>query len=171
MTITKLLNRSRPLSPHLRIYKLPFNAYTSIFHRISAVILVSIIIGTLVILQLMPLLWNHDIFWEFFQKYIFGFIYYNIYILNFTPNWILFLITFIFFYHAWNGIRHFLWDFGIGFEQKSLTISGIFSITLAFLSSLLLVDDYRIVDALLSIIIYILLVFIFYKFLKFIFKP
>jgi succinate dehydrogenase / fumarate reductase cytochrome b subunit len=39
--------------------------------------------------------------------------------------------TFSLFYHLANGIRHLLWDVGVGFELKAAQKSGWFALSLA----------------------------------------
>ena len=107
-----MTKETRPLSPHLSVYRWQVTNTLSIIHRLSGVVLY---FGSL----LLPI-------WIFAVAFggPFG-------------DWIVFLIThrfsvvpliglsFAFFYHSFNGIRHLLWDIGKGFEPNQLRNSGI----------------------------------------------
>ena len=117
------LIQNRPISPHLTIYQTQLNSLLSIFHRMSAGVLTTLVI-TLFFL------------WRFSMFFACDFWYYNI-ILNFLlHDWIFFglfiLITLIFFYHMLNGIRHIFWEFGYGLELSVIKKSGIFMIVILF---------------------------------------
>mgnify|MGYP006286380997 CR=1 FL=1 len=102
---------NRPLSPHLQVYRLPFTALTSISHRISGVLLSG---GSLVL-----------VYWvlaaaagpESYQtaSAILG---------SLPVQILLFLWTFILFYHLCNGIRHLVWDAGRGLEVETAERTG-----------------------------------------------
>ncbi|KAF0282358.1 succinate dehydrogenase, cytochrome b556 subunit [Spiribacter roseus] len=102
---------NRPLSPHLQVYRLPFTALTSISHRISGVLLSG---GALVL-----------VYWVVAaaagpQAYATASS-----ILSSLPVQVLiFLWTFVLFYHLCNGIRHLIWDVGYGFDLKTAQRSG-----------------------------------------------
>ena len=102
---------NRPLSPHLQVYRLPFTALTSISHRISGVLLSG---GALVL-----------VYWVVAaaagpQAYATASS-----ILSSLPVQVLiFLWTFVLFYHLCNGIRHLVWDVGQGFDLKTAQRSG-----------------------------------------------
>jgi len=102
---------NRPLSPHLQVYRLPFTAITSISHRISGVLLAG---GALVL-----------VYWVVAtaagpQSYATASA-----ILGSLPvQVLLFLWTFVLFYHLCNGIRHLFWDAGYGFELQTAERSG-----------------------------------------------
>ena len=107
-----MTKETRPLSPHLSVYRWQVTNTLSIIHRLSGV---ALYFGSL----LLPT-------WIFAVAFggPFG-------------DWIVFLIThrfsvvpliglsFAFFYHSFNGIRHLLWDIGKGFEPNQLRNSGI----------------------------------------------
>jgi len=102
---------NRPLSPHLQVYRLPFTAITSISHRISGVLLAG---GALVL-----------VYWVVAaaagpQSYATASA-----ILGSLPvQALLFIWTFVLFYHLCNGIRHLFWDAGYGFELQTAERSG-----------------------------------------------
>ncbi len=98
----------RPLSPHLQVYKPQITSVLSILHRITGVIAT---FGLLfVVLWLVALAQS------------------NTEILALTQSIVakLFLVcwTASLFYHLCNGVRHLLWDAGIGLEMDQVTRSG-----------------------------------------------
>jgi len=118
----------RPMSPHLQVYRISFTMMMSMMHRISGFILY---LGSFLFL-----LWYLSIFFGEeaynFLNYFFSFIIIKI---------ALFLYTWVFFHHLFGGIRHFIWDFGFGFELNSIEwlarLTAIFSFTSASLLWLL----------------------------------
>lgn len=109
---------TRPLSPHVQVYKMPFSAKLSIFHRITGLVLS----GAAVVL----------VFWLFSLAYLsdtavalqafFSLMVGKIMLVGFT---------FAFFYHFCNGIRHLFWDIGKGLELDSVNKSGVAVIVVA----------------------------------------
>lgn len=94
---------TRPLSPHLQIYKWHLTMMVSILHRITGVALA---VGTVL---LVGWLWAAAYDAEWFAA-----------IHNFFAGWLGKLILFgwslAFYFHLCNGIRHLFWDMGKGFE-------------------------------------------------------
>lgn len=106
----------RPLSPHLQVYRLPLVAIVSISHRISGVVLSA---GLVILLGFLwgiafggaepaapyPVLrdlldgWFGRIFWV--------------------------VLTFAFFFHMGNGMRHLFWDIGKGFALCTARASAV----------------------------------------------
>ncbi|MEX0384127.1 succinate dehydrogenase, cytochrome b556 subunit [Spiribacter pallidus] len=102
---------SRPLSPHLQVYRLPFTALTSISHRISGVLLSA---GSLVLVYWVVAAAAGE------QAYRTAAA-----ILGSLPiQLLMFAWTFVLFYHLCNGIRHLVWDAGYGFELETAKRSG-----------------------------------------------
>tara|TARA_B100001057_G_scaffold175231_1_gene175828 strand:+ start:69 stop:458 length:390 start_codon:yes stop_codon:yes gene_type:complete len=124
----KINTVERPMSPHLQVYRISFTMMMSMMHRISGFILY---LGSFIFL-----LWYLSIFFGEgaynFLNYFFSFIIIKI---------ALFLYTWVFFHHLFGGIRHFIWDFGFGFELNSIEwlarLTAIFSFTSASLLWLL----------------------------------
>lgn len=98
----------RPLSPHLQIYRLPLTALMSITHRVTGVLLV------LGILLLVAFLISVAVGEEPFLR-----------VQSFLQSFVgrLFLWSWIFalFVHLCHGVRHLLWDTGLGFSRVTLT--------------------------------------------------
>jgi succinate dehydrogenase / fumarate reductase cytochrome b subunit len=100
-------NNSRPISPHLQIYKLPLTGIISICHRTTGVLLsVGLIFFVCIVssiadgantykaMQVLTDLWPVKlIYW--------GFIY-------------------ALFFHLCHGVRHLIWDAGNSFERDTL---------------------------------------------------
>ncbi len=102
---------NRPLSPHLQVYRLPFTALTSISHRISGVLLSG---GALVL-----------VYWVVAtaagpQAYATA----NAILGSLPVQVLLFVWTFVLFYHLCNGIRHLFWDAGYGLSLQAAQRSG-----------------------------------------------
>ena len=101
-------NDSRPLSPHLQIYKLPPTALMSVLHRGTGVVLC---IGTLFLVLVLA---SAAVGTENFTGTY-----------NLLSSWfgylVLFGFTFSLYAHFCNGIRHLLWDLGYGFDVSNAT--------------------------------------------------
>lgn len=121
----KTLNKERPLSPHLTIYKPQITSVLSIAHRFTgfALFLGLLIFCWFLIFSAFP---NH----QFSQNM-------TILIAKIFSSLIgkLFLVgwSFCLFYHLFNGIRHLFWDIGKGFELRTVTITGLIVIFLSLI--------------------------------------
>lgn len=115
---------NRPLSPHLQVYRLPFTALTSISHRISGVLLSG---GALVLVYWVIAAAAGPEAYATAQS-----------ILGSIPvQALIFLWTFVLFYHLCNGIRHLVWDVGYGFDLQTAQRSGVAAIGAAGLLTLI----------------------------------
>jgi succinate dehydrogenase / fumarate reductase cytochrome b subunit len=111
MTKTKQeIYDKRPISPHLTIYKLQISSTLSITHRITGIGLffaISILAWWFILLS--------------FSKF-------DSYYLAFTQYCIikicLVIVSFAWFYHLCNGIRHLAWDSGYCFSIKAINFTG-----------------------------------------------
>lgn len=102
---------SRPLSPHLGVYKFMYTMSLSILHRITGIVATA---GFLVFVWwLMALASGHDAYQGAMR-------------LVDSPLAKLLLVgfTFSFVYHFCNGIRHLFWDTGRGLERAQARRSG-----------------------------------------------
>ncbi|MBE9555961.1 MAG: succinate dehydrogenase, cytochrome b556 subunit [Proteobacteria bacterium] len=105
--------RSRPLSPHLQVYRLQWTMLLSITHRITGVGLA--MGGVLLVWWLMALASGPEYF-AFVQA-----------LLASTIGRLMLLgWTWAMFYHLCNGIRHLCWDAGWGFELDTARNTGLF---------------------------------------------
>jgi len=101
----------RPLSPHLQVYRWPVSMALSILHRVTGV---GLGIGTLLLTWwLVAAASSDDVFdrAQWFMGSAFG--------LLLLFGWSVALI-----FHFFNGIRHLVWDAGIGFEAPAYDTSG-----------------------------------------------
>ena len=115
--------RTRPLSPHLQVYRLPFPALLSISHRATGVVLAA---GSLVLVYWLAAIASGPEAFAGAQA-----------LLGSIPGRILLLvITFSLFYHLGNGIRHLFWDAGLGFESDTVHASGIVVVAAAIVLTL-----------------------------------
>jgi succinate dehydrogenase / fumarate reductase cytochrome b subunit len=100
----------RPLSPYL-VYRWEISNTLSFLHRMTGVMLS---IGSLALVGwLISVVSGHDAYARltaFFAGIVGGLI--------------LFALTFCFFYHLANGVRHLFWDAGYGFEKQHARMSG-----------------------------------------------
>lgn len=115
--------KTRPLSPHLEIYKPSITMMMSIVHRITGVGLYA---GTLLLAAwLVAAATNAEAFAAI--QWFWGSILGRLVLLGYT--WALV-------HHALGGLRHFVWDLGAGFGPERmmmarLTLVGSIVITLA----------------------------------------
>ena len=47
---------------------------------------------------------------------------------------IFFVVTWAFFHHLFGGIRHFIWDLGLGFSLKSVDVLSYMTLVLSLLT-------------------------------------
>ncbi len=101
----------RPLSPHLQIYRPQLTSVMSMLHRISGLALVA---GTLLLTWWLVAAVEGP---EEFEvvKGVIGSWYGRVVLLGFTLA---------LFYHLCNGIRHLVWDLGLGLELDAVYRSG-----------------------------------------------
>jgi succinate dehydrogenase / fumarate reductase cytochrome b subunit len=101
----------RPLSPHLQIYKPQITSVLSITHRATGLALA---FGTLFLVWFLAAASWSDGAFALAQ--------------GFWGSWLgqlcLFGWSLALFYHLLNGIRHLAWDAGLGFELKTVHITG-----------------------------------------------
>lgn len=113
-----MTTRSRPLSPHLQVYRLPLTALMSVTHRATGTVMG---FGCLLLAYwLGAAAYGREAYAT--AQWLIG-------------SWIgiLALLGFSFslFFHLCNGVRHLLWDIGWGFEKAQYTASGYVTILVA----------------------------------------
>ncbi|MEZ5669330.1 MAG: succinate dehydrogenase, cytochrome b556 subunit [Alphaproteobacteria bacterium] len=102
---------SRPLSPHLQVYRLPLLAKLSILHRMTGV---ALFFGTVIwVWWLIAAAVGDDAFEA--ARWFIG---------SWLGQIMLVGWTFALFFHLANGIRHLGWDAGLGFELKAANATG-----------------------------------------------
>ena len=110
----------RPLSPHLSIYRWPITMTLSILHRATGV---GLSVGFIILAA-----WLFDA--AAGQEPYSVFLSYADSILG---KLLLIGLSFAFFFHLANGIRHFVWDIGRGFEIRQAKASAWFVLVIAVL--------------------------------------
>ena len=97
----------RPLSPHLQVYKLPLTGIISITHRITGVLLS---VGLLYIVCLLSALAAGPEAYASVQSFA-------------ASGWMRVVswgFIYALFFHLSHGVRHLIWDVGLGFEHDTL---------------------------------------------------
>jgi succinate dehydrogenase / fumarate reductase cytochrome b subunit len=103
----------RPLSPHLTIYRWPITMTLSILHRMTGVALSIGLIALVVWLE--SIAFGVDAY-----ATVVG-------LMNTIIGKLILLgLSFAFFFHLSNGIRHLFWDVGMGFEPRQANASAWF---------------------------------------------
>lgn len=100
----------RPLSPHLSIYKPQISSVLSIGHRITGC-------GLFLSTTLMMWWFALWVFSDFDSWYLAIFDYTLIKVM-------IFFTIYGYSYHLCTGIRHLIWDIGIGYDISSMKFSG-----------------------------------------------
>lgn len=104
------MTNHRPTSPHITIYRKQISSVLSILHRIT---------GAGLFITVLLIIWNF-VFWVFnkFDDCCLGLLKHGL----FKPFMI--LVTFAYFYHLYNGLRHLIWDSGRWFSIDAINVSG-----------------------------------------------
>jgi len=118
--MSKNSHDKRPLSPHLQVYRLPYNALMSISGRAVGVVLAL----SLVILCMLfiAVVWQPGLF-----DVVMGMLDYQVF------SYIFLLWAFGVFFYIGNGIRHYLWDKLIGLNERQGILSGNIVLFISFL--------------------------------------
>ena len=104
-------NVTRPLSPHLSIYRPQITTVLSILHRLTGVALYAgmvLLIAFLVVVGYAP------------EKYVL----FHDCLSSFVGRLFLFGWTLALYFHLFNGIRHLFWDMGKGLDIPTVNKSG-----------------------------------------------
>ena len=94
---------SRPLSPHLQVYRWPITMAMSIAHRVTGG---ALYVGSLLLIWLLVAAATGPHAYEIASA-VFG---------SIIGRLVLFGYTLALFHHMFGGLRHFLWDTGAGME-------------------------------------------------------
>ena len=119
-----MAKNNQPLSPHLSIYKWQVTNTLSILHRFSGALLFFAAIDFSIWLASIAMGENsYTLISSLFSSPLA------------LAIWV--AVSFSFFYHSLNGLRHLGWDFGKGFETHQVNYSGfiVVFLTLALTSS------------------------------------
>lgn len=103
--------RTRPLSPHIGIYRWQIGNTLSIVHRLTGIALA---LGLVALSYWLISLAGGEESYRAAARLFAG------------PWGVVLLIgwTLAFFYHLLNGVRHLLWDVGLGFERGQRQATG-----------------------------------------------
>ncbi len=114
----------RPLSPHLQIYRWHLTMALSILHRASGIVLAA---GLLLLTWWLTALARGP---EAFA---------TVRSVTIHPlgGLVLFGFTVALFYHLGNGVRHLVWDLGLGLEKEEAHRSGIFVLAFTAVATIL----------------------------------
>lgn len=118
------LKLKRPLSPHLSIYKPQISSVLSIGHRVTGF---GLYIATILMMWWFAL-W---VFSEFDSWYFKIFDHTLIKV-------IIFFTIYGYSYHLSTGIRHLIWDVGIGYDISSMNFSGWIAVCSSLILTLIL---------------------------------
>lgn len=105
------LERPRPLSPNIQIYRPQLTSVLSIANRITGVVLSAYAVGLVV--WLISAAAGPESY-----AAMHGFI------RSWVGQILLFVCTLAFFFHLCGGIRHLVWDAGYGFSLRAIYTSG-----------------------------------------------
>ena len=106
-----MTGENRPLSPHLQIYRPQLTSVLSILHRMTGI---ALSIGLLLLVWWLVAAASSDYSYERVHVFV-----------ESWPGHLLMVgISFAFFYHLANGVRHLAWDAGWGFEISQAYASG-----------------------------------------------
>lgn len=108
--MSKKIN-SRPLSPHLQIYKPQITSVLSITHRLTGI---GLSFGIFFFLYWLGAIATSA------KAYGDALLFFN----SWFGQLILGLCLFGFYYHFANGLRHLAWDMGKGFSLRLVTLTG-----------------------------------------------
>jgi len=119
-----MATQNRPLSPHLQIYRWQISSVLSILHRITGIALA---VGSLLLVYwIIAAAVGPEAFAQ--AQALIGSVIGRLLLLGWT---------FALFFHLANGIRHLFWDMGLGFELKTMSITGWAVVILALLLTLI----------------------------------
>ncbi|HEU0095007.1 MAG TPA: succinate dehydrogenase, cytochrome b556 subunit [Rhizomicrobium sp.] len=113
---------TRPLSPHLTIYRWPVTMMTSITHRATGM---AMAVGAAVLAWWLISISNGPEGYDSFHA-----------IMDTVPGLIVvFGLTWSLAYHFFSGLRHLAWDLGYGFEKKLAERNSVIVFALSFLTA------------------------------------
>lgn len=102
---------SRPLSPHIQIYRPQLTSVLSIANRITGVLLS--VAAVALVFQLVALAEGPEAYSRF-RDFV-----------GSSPGlFLLLVVTFSFYLHLFGGIRHLMWDTARGLELRVVYLSG-----------------------------------------------
>ncbi|MFN0045277.1 MAG: succinate dehydrogenase, cytochrome b556 subunit [Sphingorhabdus sp.] len=129
---------TRPLSPHLQVYRWSPQMAISIFHRATGFILATA--GMVTLLWWLSAIGGGEESYAIFQEYVVN-AGEGATTFQTASNWFFRLValavTFSFFQHLFSGLRHFVLDMGAGYELKSNRTWALAAFAAAFFATAL----------------------------------
>jgi len=116
---------TRPLSPHLQVYRPLINMVMSILHRITGA---ALYFGTLLLAWWLVALAQGPEYFNFVNN-IYG---------SWFGKLVLFGYTWALMHHLIGGIRHLIWDTGRGFDLKTVNLLSWMTIVGSLVSTVLI---------------------------------
>lgn len=121
--------KSRPTSPHLQIYRWNISSITSILHRLT---------GAALYLSILTISW-FIVYYTYNPELISDSetcecLFNKIIKILFTGA--LICMTFCFYYHFCNGLRHLFWDIGKGLNLRTAKKTGYLSLLAALIMTI-----------------------------------
>ncbi|MCJ2092939.1 succinate dehydrogenase, cytochrome b556 subunit [Methylobacterium sp. J-072] len=123
---------AQPLSPHLQIYRLTWTMAMSVFHRLTGIALYG---GTALVAIWLVALASGPVAYSY-VAWFFG---------SLIGRLILFAYTWVLMHHMLGGLRHLVWDTGVGFDREKrlsmarMTLIGSVALTVVIWAVALLV--------------------------------
>ncbi len=115
-----MANNSRPLSPHLQVYRLPLTGVISITHRMTGVLLS---VGLIFFVYVVSAVSAGQLAYAAMQQ-----------IMNFWPAKLIYWgFIYALFFHFCHGIRHLIWDAGQSFERDTMNRYAIYELIASLL--------------------------------------
>jgi succinate dehydrogenase / fumarate reductase, cytochrome b subunit len=116
---------TRPVSPHLTIYRWPATMMTSITHRVTGV---GLSLGAVVLAWWLVSVSNGPEGWQ------------NFHAVSDSPFGLLVLFGLIWslVYHFLNGIRHLAWDLGYGFAKRTAERNSVIILVLSVIGAVVI---------------------------------
>ena len=117
------LASTRPLSPHMTIYRWPVTMMTSITHRFTGI---GLAVGAVILAWWLVSISNGPEGWQ------------SLHAIADTPIGLLVLfgLTWSLVYHFLSGVRHLAWDLGYGFDKQLAERNSVIIFALSFLGAL-----------------------------------
>ena len=115
---------NRPLSPHLSIYRPQITSVLSIFHRLTGV---GLFFSSILIIAWIAAVAAGEEYYKYIR------------LIYASPPVLLVLCVSLWalWYHFFTGLRHLYWDLGLGFNLRSVSLSGWIAIICSFFATFL----------------------------------
>lgn len=126
--------KKAPTSPHLQIYKWNICSLTSIFHRLTGVMLYFAIVAISWYIVFYTYQMNIEASGESCDCPMKD-------IMNFIFAAAGSVLTLALYYHFCNGVRHLFWDIGKGFEKETAQTNGFLVIILSLIFTALTIGS------------------------------